>query len=193
LAFAHDGPNEDESILDVLVDLDAIDASDPVVDEIRQVTEALNSTHSNKAPGNTPQPWKGLFPRRHKNDGPTGDVLLAAATPVFDNTAVVVYDMRSESHGFTIQARVIGDGAGSVMPFEHGLPGVPLAWWAQDDRGNSYLGRWGGHGSGIKDISGELGFHPPLDPKARQLAIMPTGLFHRALVEVALPEWGADA
>ena len=53
--------------------------------------------------------------------------------------------------------------------------------------------QWDGHGSGANEISGDLGFHPPLDRKARGLFIMPTGLSHRAVIEVPLPEWGDDA
>ena len=159
---------------------------------IAELGEALN-VHGGAPPANAPQHWRGLFARRHRDDGPTGDVLLAAATPVFDNTAVVVYDMRSESHGFSIQARAVGDAAGDVNPFESGLPGVPLAWWARDDRDNTYLGQWGGHSGGDHDISGELGFHPPLDPRARQLVIMPTGLSQRAVIEVVLPDWSGGS
>ena len=69
--------------------------------------------------------------------------------------------------------------------------GTPIAWWAEDDRGNSYLGRWGSHGGGRGErITGELHFQPGPDRQARHLTLLPTGLGHRAVIEVPLPEWG---
>ena len=108
LASSDRGPS-DETVVDVLVALDVVDPDDPVVQLIAELGEALN-VHGGVPPANAPELWKGLFGRRHRDDGPTGDVLLAAATPLFDNTVVVVDDMRSESHGFIIQARAVGDG-----------------------------------------------------------------------------------
>lgn len=190
LAAAEPGPPHDDSIVEVLVQLGVVDHDDPILDEVGQIANALQGgPYGGNAPRNAKRPWKGLFTRRNRADGPIGDVALAAATPEFDNTVVVAYDLRSEPSGFNIQARVLGQGAGSIGPFHDDLPGIPLAWWAEDDRGNTYLGHWGGHGGSTGDISGDLTFYPPLDPKARQLTILPTGLTHRAVIDVALPDW----
>jgi hypothetical protein len=192
LAAAEPGPPHDDNVVEVLIELGVVDRDDPIVDEVGQIASALQSgSYGGSAPRNAKRPWKGLLTRRHREDGPTGDVPLAAATPEFDDTVVVVYDMRSEPNGFSIQARVLGQGSGTVGPFHDDLPGIPLAWWAEDDRGNTYLGHWGGHGGNSGDISGDLNFYPPLDPKARQLRILPTGLTHRAVIEVTLPDWPA--
>jgi hypothetical protein len=57
------------------------------------------------------------------------------------------------------------------------------AWWTRDDRGNHYLGHWNGthdHDDAIK--TGTLAFSPALDPRAKRLDVLPTGLSARAVI-----------
>jgi hypothetical protein len=163
-----------------------------MLDELATVTDAMRRGRygGQRPPRVTRQPWASLSTRKSRRDGPTGTVPVAAATPEFDGTVVVLYDLQAQPHGFTLQGRVVGEGAVMTGPFDEGLTGIPVAWWAEDDRGNSYLGEWGSHGGGGEEISGELLYRPGLDRKARHLTLLPTGLRHRAVIEVPLPEWG---
>jgi hypothetical protein len=62
-----------------------------------------------------------------------------------------------------------------------------LAWWARDDRGNQYLGQWNGSHGGDAIMSGTLAFSPALDPLARRLDVLPTGLTAHAVISFPLP------
>lgn len=187
-AVTQDGPPEEDLVLEGLVELGVLDPADPVLEELAAVTDATRQGWSGGTrPRVTREPWASLLSRK-RPDGATGTVPVAAATPEFDGTVVVLYDLHARPDGFELQARIEGEGA--VTPFDEEQTGTPLAWWAEDDRGNSYLGRWGSHGGGGGQITGELRFHPGLHRKARHLTLLPTGLHHRAVIEVPLPKWG---
>jgi hypothetical protein len=189
-AVAGDWAPEEDLVLDVLVELGVLDPADPVLEELAAVTDATRQGWSGGTrPRVTRKPWASLLSRK-RPDGPCGTVPVAAATPEFDGTVVVLYDLHAQPDGFELQARIEGDGAVS-RSLNAEETGTPIAWWAEDDRGNSYLGRWGSHGGGGGErITGELGFHPGLHRKARHLTLLPTGLHHRAVIEVPLPKWG---
>ena len=189
-AVNEDGPPDADLVLDVLVELGVLDSADPVLEELAAVTRwTRHGRYGGKPPRVTREPWASLFNRKRR-DWATGTVPVAAATPEFDGTVVVLYDLHAQPHGFEVQARVEGDGAVMTRSSDEEVTGTPVAWWAEDDRGNSYLGRWGSHGGGGgKEITGELVFHPGLHRKARHLTLLPTGVRHRAVIEVPLPEW----
>jgi hypothetical protein len=189
-AVAQDGPPEDDLVLNVLAEVGVIDLTDPMLDELALVKDAArHGSYSGPRRRVTREPWASLFTSKSRRDGATGTVPVAAATPEFDGTVVVIYDLQAHPDGFELQAIVAGDGAVMSHPFYDGLKAIPIAWWARDDRGNSYLGRWGSHGGGDNSISGELHFQPGLDRQARHLTLLPTGLRHRAVIDVPLPEW----
>lgn len=189
-AVAGDWAPEEDLVLDVLVELGVLDPADPVLEELAAVTDATRQGwYGGTRPRVTRKPWASLLSRK-RPDGATGTVPVAAATPEFDGTVVVLYDLHAQPDGFELQARIEGDGAVS-RSLNAEETGTPIAWWAEDDRGNSYLGRWGSHGGGGGErITGELRFHPGLHRKARHLTLLPTGLHHRAVIEVPLPKWG---
>ena len=184
------GPPEEDLVLDVLVELGVLDPADPVLEELAAVTDATRQDwYGGTRPRVTRKPWASLLSRK-RPDGATGTVPVAAATPEFDGTVVVLYDLHAQPDGFELQARIEGDGA-VTRSLDAEETGTPIAWWAEDDRGNSYLGRWGSHSGGRgEQITGELRFHPGLHRKARHLTLLPTGLHHRAVIEVPLPKWG---
>jgi hypothetical protein len=62
-----------------------------------------------------------------------------------------------------------------------------LAWWAADDRGNWFLGRWQDSSTSDLETEGEITFGDRFDPKALVLRLMPSGLHTRAVIEIALP------
>jgi hypothetical protein len=193
-AVSEGGPPETDPVLTVLVELGLIDPADPMLEELAAVTGATrHGRYRGKRPRVTREPWASLFAKKSRRGAPTVTVPVAAATPEFDGTVAVVYDLEVQPDVFELQAEVLGDGAVMSDPygeFDDGVTGVPIAFWAEDDRGNSYLGRWDGYGSGEGKISGDLIFHPALDRKARHLTLQPTGLHHRAVIEIPLPEWG---
>ena len=53
----------------------------------------------------------GVAAQPKRPDGATGTVPVAAATPEFDGTVVVLYDLHAQPDGFELQARIEGDGA----------------------------------------------------------------------------------
>lgn len=189
-AVTEDGTPDDDPVIEVLVELGVLDPADPVLNELAAVTNATQrGRFGGKRPRVTREPWARLFPKKSRRDGPTGTVPVAAATPEFDGTVVVLYDLHAQPDGFELQANVVGEGAVPARSFDEDVVGLPIAWWAEDDRGNSYLGQWGSHGGGREGMTGELRFYPGLHRKARQLTLLPTGLRHRAVIEVPLPEW----
>jgi hypothetical protein len=188
LAMSLRGPPEDDLVTDVFIQLSGLAADDPMLAELAQVTAACYGRPDPDALRAVRSPWRELFARLHRRDGPVGDVPLTAATPEFDGIVVVVYEMRSEPEGFSMHARAVGDLAPEA-PDPDIISGVRLAWWAEDDRGNPYLGYWSGGGGWDGDWTGIVDFHQPLDPAATRLRLMPTGLRHRAVMDVPLPRW----
>jgi hypothetical protein len=111
-------------------------------------------------------------------------------TPVFDGHSALITTLQSDEDGFQIDVDV---SPGDVLhgPFHSNLGSSGLVWWAADDRGGHYLGQIGSWSSGPDRGQGEIHFWPALDPKARELRIMPTGETKRAVITVPLPRPGA--
>jgi hypothetical protein len=64
-----------------------------------------------------------------------------------------------------------------------------VAWWAEDNLGNHYLGGSGGWGGGPDVTEGTVGFFPALDASATELHLQPTLTTERAVITVRLPDW----
>jgi hypothetical protein len=188
----HEAPDIEGSI-DALIAAGALQADDPVLDEMRAVQQALPHHPGMPSWGHTgtrslPEPWRSLFSRLGKEDGPEGTLALSALTPEFDGFSVAIGALESRPEGFTIEVDV-APGLVSHGP-SRGLESG-LAWWAADERGNHHLGQLGSWSGSDSHSSGEVNFWPPLRPDARRLSIMPTGDTSRAVITVPL-EW-ADA
>jgi hypothetical protein len=192
LALQDHGGTDDDQLLEVLLRLGILDVEDEsdaaTFDALHLVTEARSGgTKLRGAPGSVPPEWQSILGTKHRS-GPTGTVAVGALTPVFDGIQCVVYDLRSESDWFTIEARVHGAGASPHPMMDDQVATSSLAWWANDDRGNSYLGHWNSHSSGALEASGTLQFEPSLDRKATVLYLTPTSLHSRAVITIPLSD-----
>jgi hypothetical protein len=127
-----------------------------------------------------------MLARQGREDGPDGALVLAALTPVFDGFSVAVDSLESRPDGFVIDVET-APGLEGLGPYQPSLGSRQLAWWAADDRGNSYLGHVQDWRGGDDRSTGEIGFWPALHPKARRLRIMPTAETARAVISLALP------
>lgn len=187
---------EIEASIDALIAAGALEPDDPVLSELRAVREALPD-HPGMHPAGPrgvrqlPEPWRSLFSRLGREDGPEGTIALSAVTPEFDGFSVAVSCLESWPDGFAIEVD-IAPGLEEGGPFRNSLEATRLAWWAADDRGNHHLGQIGSS-SGAEDYStAEIGFWPALHPKARRLQIMPTAETTRAVISLPL-RWAAGS
>jgi hypothetical protein len=183
------GPPEIEGSIDALIAAGALEADDPVLNDIRAVRDALPHHPGMHSGGQAhvrslPEPWRSLLRRLGSQDGPEGTLALAALTPEFDGFSVAVSSLDSDPEGFRIEVEAAPglDAGGPVR----GLASRQLAWWAADERGNHHLGQLGSWSAGESYSSGEINFWPALRPQARQLSIIPTGETSRAVITVPL-------
>jgi hypothetical protein len=172
-----------EPTIDALVVAGALAADDPEIDQVRAVMAA----HQGGTQRKLPEPWRSLRSWGARR-GPEGTIVVGATPPVFDGYALAVNSLHSSEHGWSLDVEVKPDPGMYWHPF--GASEVRprwLTWWAKDDRGNHFLGEindWGGRGS--EGGRGTIGFHAALDPKAKHLDLMPTGLTHRVVIRVPL-------
>jgi len=175
-----------DACIDTLVAAGALDHDSPVVGEARAVAAAFGGQAPPRAA--LPAPWASLLARRGASSGPTGTVAIGAVTPEFDGVAIRFDGLLSNDQGFQIQTAT----SPGIMrgPFgRHVGEGPRVAWWAEDDRANHYLGSTGNWG-GSPDLSqGTINYWPPLDPRATALRLTPTGLTERAIVTVGPLRW----
>jgi hypothetical protein len=181
-----------EPAIDALLAAHALFAHDPLLDEVRSVLEARQRRGPLPGAGSPSgatlmrEPWQSLLARDQAQDGPTGSILLGAVPPAFDGFSVAVLDLESDKNKFRVDAEV-APAVAHRMPFDWGMGPRQLAWWATDDRGNHYLGQ-PSHWSFNEDYGhGLIDFHPPLDPQATRLELMPTAQTTRAVISFSLP------
>jgi hypothetical protein len=176
--------------IEALLAAGALEPDDPVIDEVRTVWEALQGhprmQSNGRARRQVPQPWRSLLSRQGREDGPEGTIALSAVTPEFDGFSVAVSSVESRPDGFQVEVEVT-PGTEVREHFDWRVPPPRLAWWAEDDRGNHYLGHIQSWGGGEDHDSCDLQFRPPLHPRASKLRIMPTGEKSRAVITVPLP------
>jgi hypothetical protein len=181
-----------DPLLRTLVAAGAIDAADPALESIRAVHAALPRHphmrfHSppSHAATNLPHPWRSLLQRGQRQDGPDGLVALGVTTPEFEGFTVVAAALESMAEGFTLDA-YIAPGLGGLSA-DLGFGSPTLTWWAEDDRGTSYLGASGSWNRGDAFTTAQLSFWPAIDPKASRLRLLPTATATRAVIDFALP------
>jgi hypothetical protein len=167
-----------------LVAAGALAGDDPVIGEVRAVMGALTGQPS----PNLPQPWASLVSGRSRQGGPSGIVALGAVTPPVDDTNICVEALSSSGDSFEVQVTVSPDNH-ARGPFRASITTPRITWWAEDDRRNSYLGSIGNWAGGGDVGQGSVVYWPALDPKSKELRIMPTGSTHRAVITVPLPHW----
>lgn len=180
-------------LLDVLARLGLIDLDDEedaaALETIRQVSNArIGRAKLPASPSGVPPEWRDLLTGRHR-PGPQGAIAVPAVTPNFDGIQVVTYELRSDHDAFSIEAKATGVTASHHPMFDDAVVTGTLAWWAGDDRGNSYLGHWNSHSSHQGEISGTVRFQPALDRRATTLELRPTSLRSRAVITVPLSSW----
>jgi hypothetical protein len=184
---ARPGPRGDvEEAIDALVAIGELDESMTEVGQIRQVANSLWGP--GPSPTSLPEPWNALVlrPPGGRRRGPLGMVPIAAVTPPIDGVQVLLEVLMSEPDGLAMQVST-SPGVNFGGPFHADLDEPSIAWWAEDDRGGVYLGhanRWSGGPDGSR---GTIQFSSPINPDARELRVMPTGLTKRAVARVLLP------
>lgn len=164
-------------------DREVLDAYETVRDVLQRWGAPLPSADG------VPDDLAAYLRRRGAPNGRQVAVPMSTLTPVLDGFQAAVYYLRSTAEGFCVDVVVRGPGGGvhRHYDFENELRPDTLAWWAQDDRGNSYLGHWGENSTDLDESDGTVHFTPGLDASATELRIMPTTLLSRAVIEVPLP------
>ena len=186
--------NDLGAAIEALVAVGAVDAGSAELDQLRTVAETVGTGwHSMGLRGQPahsqvplPEPWHSLAATRRKasGQGPVGVLAVGAVTPPVDGTVVVVEALVSNREGFVL--KVTTTPGTSVFGPILNSPGDPLAWWAEDDRGGVYLGGPGNWGGGPGHSRGTIQFWPALDPRCRELRILPTGQTQRAVIPINL-------
>ena len=176
-------PSVDVAI-DALVAVGALDHHDPVVREVELVSSVV---HEGKPVQGLSSPWAEMAARLSKHDGPVGNIVVGVAVESLEGFSVRFDSLDSEPDSFSVSVAI-----SPGWPLLMGFPGVrlessPITWWAEDDRGNSYLLLGGATGGGSSDLAeGALVSLTPLDPRATELRLLPTGRALRAVVTVPL-------
>jgi hypothetical protein len=140
-------------------------------------------------PASLPADWLSLRARADREDGPTGIIAVAAVLPEVDGAQCVIGELVSDRDSATTQVHARGwpeprhQGGLSIEPGR-----AAFDWTARDDLGGWYLlGHGGGsYSDGEADL--ELRFTPALDPEARSLDIILTGVTTQVTVTVPL-DW----
>ncbi|MFZ0667587.1 MAG: hypothetical protein WAM97_17695 [Acidimicrobiales bacterium] len=178
-------PRAVDTTIETLTAAGALAADAKVIEDARRVMAAWAGQTS---PG-LPEPWASLIANRGRLRGPSGVVALGAVTPPVDGTVIAVDALVSSRETFDLRVSASPDLLqGGTARFV--LDGSAIMWWAEDDRRNHYLGTIGDWGSDGSVGTGTVVYTPPLDPAATELRILPTGSTERAVITVALPDWG---
>jgi hypothetical protein len=162
----------------------ALEPGGPVVSEVRAVAAALDP---NRGAGSArlPPRWASCL-GPGTAPGARGTAAIEAVTPAVDGVALALDVLVTDEEDFALEVRT-SPGI-SWSPFHLQLSGPRIVWWAEDDRGNSYLGSPNGWSSSDDQAHGTIAFSPNLDPRATELRLLPTGMTERAVITVtALP------
>jgi hypothetical protein len=127
-----------------------------------------------------------LLARFSKADGPLGSVAIGSVIDDLEGVSIRVDALTSEPESFSISlAMSPGD-----LLLRH-LPGADrdpplIVWWAEDDRNNAYVAFEDSVQGRDTLAEGQLTSLAPLDPKATELRLLPTGSRRRGVITVPL-------
>ncbi len=166
-----------------LVATGVLGEGDAMLEETRRIWSALSSATA--TPG-LPAPWDALLARFSKGDGVNGSVAIGTVIDDLEGYSIRLDALLTDEGSFSI-ALAISPGT----PLLRHFPGLdldtsPVTWWAEDDRGNSYVAFFSRGGGGGPVAEGEVRSLAPLDPKARELTLLPTTTHARGVVTVPL-------
>jgi hypothetical protein len=185
----HGGDASVAVAIETLVAMGALPGDDPMVGEVSRIEAAFNGGGSGT---NLPYPWSALVGRMSKSDGPLGTLPIGAVVEALEGCSIRIDSLTSEKHSFSV-ALAVSPGAPLLFHF----PGIrldrsPIDWWAEDNRQNVYF-LISGSGSGSDEVAeGTIESMTPLDPKATELRLLPTGAQQRAVVAIQLAELGGN-
>jgi len=183
----HGGQGMVEVAVEALLATAALKEDDALVIEIRRIASAFQS---GSAVPNLPEPWASLMRRFSKTDGPRGSVPIGAAINSVDGYSIRFDSLTSDETSFSVSVAV-SPGFPLIMRFPgFDLERSPLDWWAEDELGNIYLGVNGGGGGSGEMAESSVESLSPLDPKATELRLLPTGSTERGVVTVSLASLG---
>lgn len=179
----HGGSDTVEIASRALVTTGALGEDDAMLREFRRIADAVTSATS--VPG-LPEPWASLLARYSKGDGRSGTLAIGAVIDDLEGFSIRLDALVSQPTSFSISLAI-----SPGTPLLRHFPGMyvepsPITWWAEDDRKNTYVAfsdRGGGSGNLAE---GQVTSLAPLDPKASELRLLPTGTGTRAIVTVPL-------
>jgi len=174
-----------DAAIRTMVDAGALDPEAPELDRLRAVERAMAGEGEWDA---LPEPWASLMTGRSRHDGPSGIVPFGIVTSV-DGTHISIEALRFHEGTMETHVVVSPDITHLWGPFSMQVRQSPIRWWAEDDRGNAYLGGPGSWGGGGTRGEGTIRYWPSLYPDATMLHLMPTGNRERAVITVELPTW----
>ena len=166
-----------------LVATGALEEDDALLSELRRIADAVTS--ATPVPG-LPEPWASLLTRYSKGDGTRGTVAIGAVIDDLEGFSIRLDSLASELGSFSISFAISpGNPLLRHFPGMGGEPS-PITWWAEDDRMNAYVAFSDRGGGGADVAEGQVTSLAPLDPKATELRLLPTGTHSRAVVPVPL-------
>jgi hypothetical protein len=188
----------------------ALDADDPVIADARAIAQTFGTVglaglgrvpgqgppllgQAPPGPGSAsqalPPKWASLFARRAGARGPGGAAAVGIVTPPIDGVIISMEGLLTNEQGWEIHVAT-SPGIGIGPPgMQRIVDQSPIAWWAEDDRGNHYLGHTGSWGGNHQYSHGAINYWPPLDPRATELRLTPTGSSERAVITLDSLPW----
>jgi hypothetical protein len=179
----HGGRDTVEIASKALIATGALGEDDAMLSELRRIADAMTS--ATPVPGLL-EPWASLMARYSKGDGTSGTVAIGAVIDDLEGFSIRIDSLASEPGSFSISLAI-----SPGTPLLRHFPGMggepsPITWWAEDDRMNAYVA-FSDRGGGGPDVAeGQVTSLAPLDPKATELRLLPTGIHSRAIVTVPL-------
>ncbi len=185
----HGGEASVDVAIETLITTGARQQDDPLLKEVERVGAAFVGGGTTT---NLPAPWAALLRRRPRSDGPVGVLPIGAAVESLEGFSIRFDSLSSEETSFSV-AVVVSPGLPLMLHFPgFRLERSPIDWWAEDDRSNVYLLIAGSRGSSGDIAEGSLDSISPLDPKATELRLLPTGKSERAVVTIPLANLGGS-
>jgi hypothetical protein len=166
-----------------LVATGALGEDDAMLVELRRIADAVDN--ATPVPG-LPEPWVSLLSRFSQGDGRSGALPIGAVIDDLEGFSIRLDALFSEPGSFSISL-AMSPGTPLLRHFRGmGVEPSPITWWAEDDRMNAYVAFSDRGGGGPNLAEGQVTSLAPLDPKATQLRLLPTGTRTRAVVSVTL-------